>query len=103
MHTPIMLILTSMVLCALGFLQFNERGPLLNNAYIFASEQERKTMNKQPFYRQSGVCFVLLGIMFLLLALALLITGWLIYLFWVVAFITLAYAIVSSIKLKEDP
>ncbi|EFF68226.1 hypothetical protein BUTYVIB_01494 [Eshraghiella crossota DSM 2876] len=30
---------------------------MFNNAYIFASKQERETMNKKPHYKQSGICF----------------------------------------------
>lgn len=41
----------------LSYRQFNEKGFLFNNAYIFASKQERETMNKKPHYKQSGICF----------------------------------------------
>lgn len=29
----------------IGFLQFFERGPLMNNAYLYASKQQRESMN----------------------------------------------------------
>ena len=34
---------------------FTERGFLLNNAYIYATKEERETMDKKPYYRQSAV------------------------------------------------
>lgn len=33
----------------ISYLQFNERGFLFNNAYIFASKQERETIEKSKF------------------------------------------------------
>ena len=44
----------------LGIRSFMERGFLLNNAYIYATKEERKTMDKKPYYRQSAVAFCLL-------------------------------------------
>lgn len=41
----------------LSYRQFNEKGFLFNNAYIFASKQEHETMNKKPHYKQSGIAF----------------------------------------------
>ena len=93
------LFLISTGLFVISFFQFKERGPLLNNAYLFASEQERKTMEKKPHYRQSGIVFGLLGVIFLLNAIEILLkTDWLYYIIWAVAFITIVYAVVSSIK-----
>ena len=45
---------------------FMEKGFLFNNAYIYASKQERAKMNKKPHYRQSAIVFLLLGLIFLL-------------------------------------
>lgn len=78
---------------------FMEKGFLYNNAYIFASEQERETMDRKPYYRQSAIVFCLIGTIFLLIAIAELSgAGWLYIVVWAVAFITLVYAIVSSVK-----
>lgn len=49
-----------------SYLQFNEKGFLFNNAYIYASKQERKNMDKKPYYKQSGIVFLLIGIIFLI-------------------------------------
>ena len=93
------LLLAAVALFLISFFHFAERGPLLNNAYLFASEQERKTMDKKPHYRQSGIVFGLIGANFLLLALeSFLETGWIYYIVWILAFIVVIYAIVSSIR-----
>ena len=49
-----------------SYLQFQEKGFLFNNAYIYASKQERETMDKKPHYKQSGIVFVFIGIIFLI-------------------------------------
>ena len=78
---------------------FMEKGFLYNNAYIFASEQERKNLDKKPHYRQSAIVFCLIGTIFLLIAIAELSgVGWLYGVVWAVAFITFVYAIASSVK-----
>ena len=56
----------------LSIYSFRERGFLLNNAWLYASKQERETMNKKPFYRQTAIVFLLIGIIFLLNGFALL-------------------------------
>ena len=82
----------------LGVLQLCGKGFLLNNAYIYASPEERKKMDKKPHYRQSGIVFCLLGTVFAVnSAETLLQTGWL---FWAVIGIiavTVIYAVVSSV------
>ena len=52
-----------------SYLQFQEKGFLFNNAYIYASKQERETMDKKPHYKQSGIVFVFIGIIFFIKAL----------------------------------
>jgi len=85
----------------ISILQFKEKGFLFNNAYIWASKEERQRMDRRPHYRQSGVVFSLIGILFLLLALEVLLdAGWLLYAFWGVVILTVVYAVVSSIKTK---
>ena len=82
---------------------FMEKGFLFNNAYIYASKQEREKMNKKPYYRQSAIVFLLFGIVFLLLALAVLLKAYLLSCVGVaVVIITLIYAIVSSITIEKN-
>ena len=86
----------------LSYRQFNEKGFLFNNAYIFASKQERETMNKKPHYKQSGICFLLIGIMFLINAIEVIIkTGWLYYPVVIIAVVLIVYSIISSINIER--
>lgn len=85
-----------------SYLQFNEKGFLFNNAYIYASEQERKNMDKKPHYKQSGIIFVLIGFIFWINAIDIILqTGWLFYLVTGVAIVAIAYAVVSSVMIEK--
>ena len=82
---------------------FMEKGFLFNNAYIYASKQEREKMNKKPYYRQSAIVFLLLGLLFSLIALAVLLeANWICYVGIALVIITLIYAIVSSIIIEKN-
>lgn len=50
-------IVLSVVCAIIIFFQFRKKGFLFNNAYIYASKQERETIDKKPHYRQSSVVF----------------------------------------------
>lgn len=81
---------------------FMEKGLLFNNAYIYASEQEREAMNKKPHYRQSGIVFLLTGLIFLLNGFNLLFkTDWIFYVIIAIVIITFIYAICSSIAIEK--
>ena len=90
----------------ISWFQFKGKGYLFNNAYLWASPEERKRMDqdhgaKSPYYRQSGFAFLLIGVTCLLLAVYFA-TGWL----WVFAVaglsvvIMVIYAVASSVKLE---
>ena len=91
------------ILCfVFSYLQFHEKGFLMNNACIYASKKEREIMDKRPHYKQSGVIFLLLGIIWLINAADMVLqTGWLFYVFIIVAVITVIYAIISSIFIEK--
>lgn len=90
----------SILMFILGYRSFREKGFLFNNAYLYASKEERETMDKSPHYRQSAICFLFIGILFFIIGLeAILHTGWLIYLEIVFTAAVIIYAIVSSIKI----
>lgn len=91
------------ILCfVFSYFQFHEKGFLFNNAYIYASKKEREIMDKRLHYKQSGVIFLLLGIIWLINAVDMVLkTEWLFYLFIVVAVITVIYAIISSIIIEK--
>ena len=87
--------------------QFMEKGYLFNNAYFWASQEERKRMDenkegKKPYYRQSGFAFLLIGLLFLIAAVHIA-TGWR----WMFAVLILAViiavvcAVVSSVLIER--
>ncbi len=82
----------------LGIRSFMERGFLLNNAYIYATKEERKTMDKKPYYRQSAVAFCLLSVLFVIIGLAVLFQNDTIMLLVIpFAVAVVLYAVVSSV------
>lgn len=91
------------ILCfVFSYLQFHEKGFLFNNAYIYASKKERKSMDKRPHYKQSGIIFLLLGIIWLINAVDMVLqTGWLFYVFIAIAVITVIYGIISSVIIER--
>lgn len=83
----------------ISVMQFKEKGFLFNNAYIWASKQERATMNKKPHYRQSAIAFALCAATFFFMALGcVLFTDWLWLIGGLSAIVLLAYAIFSSVR-----
>ena len=86
----------------ISFFSFREKGFLFNNAYLYASKEERATMDKKPHYRQSAVIFLMIGIIFLLNAMSSFWTNsWFSYMAIVVALIAIIYAIVSSVMIER--
>ncbi len=83
----------------ISIMSFMEKGFLFNNAYIWASKEEREKMDKKPHYRQSAIVFALLTVIFLCIAAECVVqTGWLWIVEGVFTIAALVYAIVSSIK-----
>lgn len=86
-----------------SYFQFKEKGFLFNNAYIYASKEEKENMDKNPHYRQSGIVFIMIGIIFIINAVEMIInTGWLFYMVIAVACIAVVYAIVSSVVIERS-
>lgn len=87
----------------LAVLSFLGKGFLLNNAYIYASREEREQMDKKPYYRQSGIVFSLIGVVFALNGLEMLLKAeWIFYLVIATLVLTVVYAIFSSILMHTD-
>ena len=81
----------------LSLRSFRGKGILLNNAYLYASPQERKTMNPKPYYRQSAIVFGLIGLIFGLKGLEILFHAeWISYLTAALIILTPVYALVSA-------
>ncbi len=90
-----------------SIMHFKEKGFLFNNAYIYATKEERAKMNKKPHYRQSAIVFLALGTIFLLNGLQCLIEGdWPFQMVVGLSICLLVYAVVSSYfiekKLKRE-
>jgi len=85
---------------AVAVLQFLERGPLLNNAYLYASREQREQMDKKPYYRQSAIVFCMVGLIYLLIGLSLVLQNSRI-LFLEIPLLAgaLVYAVVSTVKI----
>ena len=83
----------------IGICQFAEKGFLFNNAYIWATKEERKKMDKSPYYRQSAIVFCLLSAVFLVMGISVILQDYKIQLLEIPLMIgVLIYAIVSSVK-----
>lgn len=99
----VVLLILSIIAFIISVRSFREKGFLFNNAYLLASEQERERLNKKPYYRQTGIVFLLIGILFVLNAVEVFLnTGWIYYIIAVVVIGTIIYAIVSGIKIESQ-
>lgn len=98
----VILFLLSVGSFIIGYAQFKEKGVLLNNAYLYASKEERITMNKKPYYRQSAIVFTIIGLIFFVLAMESIIhSGWLAWVIVGLAFVVIVYAIASSVTIER--
>ena len=81
---------------------FCGKGFLLNNAYLYASKEEREAMNKKPHYRQSGIVFLLIGTIFAVNALNTVFQkNWLFFCVIGIVAVTIIYAIASSVLIEK--
>jgi protein-S-isoprenylcysteine O-methyltransferase Ste14 len=89
-------------LLVLAVRQFMEKGVPLNNAWLYAAEKERESMDKGPYYRQSAVVFTILGALFVMLGLSLVLHSS-IFLFFeiVLAAAAIVYAIASTVRINR--
>ena len=91
------------ILALLSIRSFLRKGFLLNNAYIYASEEEREAMDKKPYYRQTGVVFCLLSIVFIIVGISVVLQNYKIELLQIPVIAgTVIYAIVSSIRIGKN-
>ena len=90
------------VICLIiSILQFQQKGFLLNNAYLFASKDERERMDKTPHYRQSSIVFALFSAVFFCLTVeSITHARWLMPVVWILGAVTVIYAVLSSIPKK---
>lgn len=83
----------------ISLFSFLKKGFLFNNAYIYASKEERQRMDKKPYYRQSAIVFSAVSIVMLLLGVGILIDNfWFISIAILLAAAALVFAIASDKK-----
>ena len=93
----------SLIAFILSIRSFRGKGFLLNNAYLYASKQERETMDTKPYYQQSGVVFLLISLIFFANALSVLIEGiWVSIAVAILLISIVVYAVVSTIKIERN-
>lgn len=97
--TAIILLAMGIGALAISIRSFQEKGFLLNNAYLYASKKERENMDKKPHYWQTAIVSLLAGIALLLGAVAFISgSGWVLYIAAGVLAAMMVYAIVSSAR-----
>ena len=100
--TSIILFAFSGVFLIFGIRSFLGRGFLLNNAYLYASEEERKTMDKKPYYKQSAVVFCILSAVFLVIGLSVVLQNDKIILLEIPLIVgAIIYAIASTVRINN--
>lgn len=101
--TFIIVLVFATILIVLSLLQKMHKGIPLNNKYIYASKEDKETMNKDLLYTQSSITFFLLGLMLLLVLLSsILDTKIFFYLDFILIFILVLYLIYSEIMIYKD-
>ena len=99
----IIVFVLSGILLVLSIRHFGEKGFLLNNAWLYASIEQRTAMNKKPFYRQSAIVFCILSAVFIVVGLSLVLQNDRIMLFEIPLISgAIIYAIVSSIRINKQ-
>ncbi|MBE5968693.1 MAG: DUF3784 domain-containing protein [Lachnospiraceae bacterium] len=87
----------------LSIRSFKQKGFLLNNAYLFATKEERKSIAWKPYYIQSGVAFLGVAVVFVLIALTVIYEiGIFSKIAIVVAVAMVVYAIVSAVVIEKN-
>ena len=86
----------------MSYRSFREKGFLFIIAFIYASKQERETMEKKSHYRQSAIVFLMIGVIFLLNGVSVLLAAnWIFFLVIAIAIAAIVYAIASSIVIER--
>ena len=82
--------------------QFAEKGFLFNNAYIWASKEEREKLDKSPHYKQSAIVFALISAIFLVIGISIILQNYKIQLLEIPLIIgALIYAFISSARIER--
>ncbi len=63
--TDSLVFIIAAILAVVSIRNFQNKGFLFDNAYIYASKEERGKMDQKPYYRQSAIVFCILCAVFL--------------------------------------
>ena len=82
---------------------FRCRGYLFNNAYLYASKEEREHMDWKPYYRQTAIVFLLLSMVFVIIGVSLIAHNYRITLLEIPFILgAVIYAIVSTVHINSN-
>lgn len=101
--TAILMFVIAGILLLFSIRSFLERGFLLNNAYLYASKEERKSMNKKLYYRQTAIVFCILSAVFIVIGLSLVLQNDKIMLLEIPLILgAVIYAIASAVRISRE-
>lgn len=92
--------LTGAVCWAISFMQFMEKGFVFSKKYLYASEAERKKMDKKIYYRQAGIEWLLFGSYFILMGMSTQFKiGWLEIIAWISLILAISYSLIFTYRI----
>jgi len=100
--TASLVFIIAAILAVVSIRSFQNKGFLFNNAYIYASKEERGKMDKKPYYRQSAIVFCILCAVFLVIVSLLLHKDKLFLLEIPLIVGVIIYAIVSTVQINKQ-
>lgn len=101
--TSIIMGLISAFCLVYAFFASREKGPILSNTYLLASQEERKHIDKSAEYHLVTVVFGILGVICLLSVVDILTSWtWPIFMIGILAAIVIIYAIAEAIKTERN-
>lgn len=90
------------ILFVMSIRSFKNRGFLLNNAYLYASKEEREKMDKKPYYKQTAIVFLLLCFVFIIIGVSIVLHNSRINLLEIPIIVgVVIYAVISSIQINK--
>lgn len=100
--TLIIVLFIAVILLIFSIMSFLERGFLLNNAFLYASKEEREKMDKKPYYKQSAIVFCILSVVFIVIALQILLKNDILFLLEIPLIMSvIIYSIVSTVQINK--
>lgn len=100
--TLIIVLFIAVILLIFSIMSFLERGLLLNNAFLYASKEEREKMDKKPYYKQSAIVFCILSVVFIVIALQILLKNDILFLLEIPLIMSvIIYSIVSTVQINK--